>query len=175
MHTYHDPRPPAGPARCGPGQGRQCRGRPGVRWHRAYDAGARAGGRGELYDMHLIFIPIILRDHWSLVTVDMREMRIDFYDPSGGDGTRICEAIRLWLCDMHQGLRTVRAGRPPPPKPRRLPRRAADRWLQNWHAPVDTRHPNADGGYQAPECRRPGAGGGRRDAGVRAGTAAPKC
>ena len=71
--------------------------------------------------MHLIFIPIILRDHWSLVTVDMREMRIDFYYPSGGDGTRICEAIRLWLCDMRQGLRTVRAGRPPPPKPRRPP------------------------------------------------------
>ena len=33
--------------------------------------------------MHLIFIPIILRDHWLLVTVDMREMRIGFYDPSG--------------------------------------------------------------------------------------------
>ena len=46
-----------------------------------------------------------------MVVVDMREQRIDFYDPGGSDGARICEAIRLWLCDMHQGLRTGREGR----------------------------------------------------------------
>ena len=119
---------------------------------RAYEDTAptmRAHGleNAELYDMHLILIPIILCDHWSLVTVDMREMRIDYFDPSGGDGTRICEAIRLWLCDMHQRLRTVRAGRPPPPKPRRLPRRAEGLWTHHWPAPGVIRHrdhPHAD-------------------------------
>ena len=63
----------------------------------------------ELYDMHMVLIPALLGDHWTLVVVDMREQRIDFYDPGGSDGSRICEAVRLWLCDMHQGLRTVRA------------------------------------------------------------------
>ena len=48
----------------------------------------------DIFQYHLIIIPLLIRKHWPLIAVDMRSEAIHYYDSEPGDGMQYLSAIK---------------------------------------------------------------------------------
>ncbi|XP_071608149.1 sentrin-specific protease 2 isoform X2 [Heliangelus exortis] len=61
----------------------------------------------ELFKKDLIFVPIHLRSHWTLVVIDMRKKNISYFDSMGQKGDDICETVFQYLQEESRVKRNV--------------------------------------------------------------------
>ncbi|KFO98741.1 Sentrin-specific protease 2, partial [Calypte anna] len=72
-----------------------------------YKAVGRWTKHVELFKKDLIFVPIHLRSHWTLVVIDMRKKNISYFDSMGQKGDDICETVFQYLQEESRVKRNV--------------------------------------------------------------------
>ncbi|NXR58250.1 SENP2 protease, partial [Rhadina sibilatrix] len=61
----------------------------------------------DIFKHDIIFVPVHLRAHWTLLVVDLREKTIKYFDSLGQKGDHICESILKYLEEESRQKRKI--------------------------------------------------------------------
>ncbi|NWW90843.1 SENP2 protease, partial [Rhynochetos jubatus] len=61
----------------------------------------------DIFKMDLIFVPIHLDAHWTLLVIDVRKKTIRYFDSMGQEGDNICQTVLQYLQEESQEKRKL--------------------------------------------------------------------